>query len=211
MKTAASLSSLIVALAVLVSAPNAGAVSTAPATDTSTKSDRADRQGLSRQDRQSARLDQMFARLAEATDERRARRIANGIRRRLNQSGSDTIDILMRRANARMEAKKYGQALDLLDGVIRLRPQFAEGWNRRATVHFLLGNYGQSIADIEQVLRREPRHWGAIAGLSMILVAIDRKPEAVVMMNRALKVYPHQPKLKERRDRLANELKGSDI
>lgn len=210
MSMTASLSSLIIALVVLVSAP-AGAVTTAPSTEPVGKSDRADRKDLSRTQRQAARLDQLFSRLATATDARRARRIAGSIRRRMNQSGSNTIDILMRRANARMQSKKYGQALDLLDGVIRLRPAFAEGWNRRATVHFMLGNYGQSIADIEQVLVREPRHWGAIAGLSMILTAIDRKQEAVVMMEKALEVHPHQPKLKERRDKLKRELSGADI
>ncbi|MEM7696706.1 MAG: tetratricopeptide repeat protein [Pseudomonadota bacterium] len=198
-------------LAIAVAAP-AGAQPAVPAESLTPpqKGDRPDARPAE-DERRAARLDVMFGRLAATTDERRANRIARHIMRRMAQSGSDTVDFLMTRAALRMRAKEYGQALDLLDGVIRLEPEFAEGWNRRATVHFLAGNLGQSIADIEQVLQREPRHFGALAGLAMILRAMDRKPEALAVMDRALTIHPHLPRMRERRDRLRLELEGSEL
>ncbi len=153
----------------------------------------------------------MFGRLAKATDKRRADRIASHILRRMTQSGSDTVDLLMDRAGRAMKEKRYGDALDLLDGVIRLDPNFTEGWNRRATVYFLMNNYGRSIADIEQTLKREPRHWGALVGLAMILVTLEEKEEALKVMDRALEVHPFLEDIRERRDRYAAELAGSSI
>ena len=176
------------------------------------KADRApDTTARTAQERQQARLDLMFGRLENSTDKRRADRIARHIMRRLSQSGSDTVDVLMQRAGQAMQTENYGTALDLLDGVVRLKPDFAEGWNRRATVHFMKGDYGSSLSDIREVLRREPRHWGALAGLSMILVAVERKEEAVEVMDRALAIHPHLEEMRERRDSLVKELDGADI
>jgi Flp pilus assembly protein TadD len=73
------------------------------------------------------------------------------------------------------------------------------------------GDYGRSLADIEQVLKLEPRHWGALSGLAIILNSMERKEEALEVMNRALAVHPFLEKLKQRRDRLARELEGADI
>lgn len=162
-------------------------------------------------ERDRERLDALFDRLAHAASERRASRIARLILRRMTESGSDTVDLLMQRAADAMTAKNYGLALDYLDGVVRLRPDFAEGWNRRATVYFLKGDYAHSLADIETTLRIEPRHWGALAGLSMILLSVDKKAEAVAVMDRALEVYPFLSDMKERRDKLAKEVAGSEI
>lgn len=156
--------------------------------------------------RREERLDRMFEQLASADDKERADRIARQILRRLHRSGSDTVDLLMERASVAMEAEDFGLALDLLDGVVRMKPDFAEGWNRRATVNFMAGDLGQSVADIEQTLRNEPRHWGALLGLSMILVAMERDAEALAMMDRALAVHPFLDELKERRERLERGL-----
>lgn len=164
----------------------------------------------SAEDRRAQRLDMMFSRLAAAETKRRADRIARNILRRMSRSGSDTVDLLMVQAGAAMRAKRYGTALDLLDGVVRLDPEFPEGWNRRATVHFLRGDYSASLSDIEQVLRREPRHWGALAGLSMILVSMDRKSEAVVIMDKALAVHPFLEEMKRKREQLTKELDGAE-
>lgn len=163
------------------------------------------------EERRRARLDMMFERLAKASTKRRADRIARHIMRRLSRSGSPTVDVLMSRANNAMRRKRYGAALDMLDGVVRMRPDFAEGWNRRATVHFMRGDYGASLADIEQVLILEPRHWGALAGLSAILDAIERKKEALEVMDRALAVHPHLERVRERREKVAREVAGVEL
>lgn len=182
-----------------------------PAAETTGKGDLGARIGSTAAERQNARLDLLFGRLAESENKRRADRIARHIMRRLSRSGSPTVDLLMERAGGAMERKDYSAALDLLDGVVRLQPDFVEGWNRRATVHFMRGDYGASLADIEQVLRREPRHWGALAGLSMILVSVERKEEAIEIMDRALAIHPHLDEMRERREKLAEEVAGSDI
>ena len=173
------------------------------------KGDRRERVSTA-QERREQRLDRMFKQLANASSKERADRIGRHIMRRLGQSGSDTVDLLMTRAGIAIAAKNYGLALDLLDGVVRMEPEFAEGWNRRATANFLAGDMGASVADIEQVLRYEPRHWGALLGLSMILASIDREREAVAIMDRVLAIHPFLEELKERRDRMAMDL-GADI
>lgn len=203
---------LAAALAAPASAQDSGgAPGPPPRAETGVKGDFAARPGRTSEERRKARLDLMFGRLAAAGSKQRADRIGRQIMRRLSRSGSATVDLLMERAGAAMQAQRYGLALDLLDGVVRLKPDFAEGWNRRATVHYLRGDYGASLADIEQVLRYEPRHWGALAGLSMILVAVDRKDEAIEVMDRALAIHPYLEAMKDRRDRLVEELAGSDI
>ena len=89
-----------------------------------------------------------------------------------------------------MQAKKFAVALDFLDRVTVLEPKFAEGWNRRATVHFMMQSFGKSMADIERTLRLEPRHFGALSGMGMILKETGRKEAALHAYERVLAVYP---------------------
>lgn len=183
----------------------------APAPGKGDRAGAADEPKASVEDRRQERLNSMFDRLASADNKRRADRIARNIMRRMSRSGSSTVDVLMTQAGHAMKARRLAVALDLLDGVVRIEPEFAEGWNRRATVHYMRGDYSSSLADIEQVLRREPRHWGALAGLSMILVSIDRKSEAVEIMDQALAVHPFLDDMKKKREELVEELEGAQI
>lgn len=157
-----------------------------------------------------ARLEVLFERLAEAPSKERADKIAGNIRRLMLRSGSPTIDLLMVQANAAMREKNLSSALDVLDAVTRLAPEYPEGWNMRATVHFMRKDYGRSVADIERVLALEPRHWGALTGLAMILVSLDEDRAALTAMDEALAVHPHLDDLSERREKLAAELEGTD-
>ncbi|MCF3933930.1 tetratricopeptide repeat protein [Acuticoccus sp. M5D2P5] len=205
---------LLVALAVPVSAQQSGSVPTVPGITSdaaNAKGDRRDSASNTAEERREARLDLMYGRLANAKTKRRADRIASYIVRRLSQSGSPTVDLLMERSATAIKERRFADALDLLDGVVRLQPDFAEGWNRRATVHFMMEHYGQAVADIEQVLQREPRHWGALVGFAMILVTLERKAEAVEVMDRALAVHPFLEDTRTRRDRYAAEIAGLDI
>ena len=86
-----------------------------------------------------------------------------------SQSSSPSARFLMSRAVKAMNAKEFEDALVFLDDLTRLAPDFAEAWNKRATIHFILQNYGQSVADIQRTLALEPRHFGALSGLGMIL------------------------------------------
>ena len=102
-------------------------------------------------------------------------------------------------------------ALDLLDQVIALRPDYAEGFNQRATLHFMMENYGKSIVDIERTLALEPRHYGALAGLATILEHLGEKDRALETWYRVLSVYPAMKSAQDSVVRLEEELADSRI
>ena len=85
-----------------------------------------------------------------------------------SRSGDAEIDRLMARGVDEMQAGRHAESIATFSEVIRRRPGFAEGWNKRATVHYLAGNYKQSIADCDEVLKRNPAHFGAISGYGQI-------------------------------------------
>jgi len=117
----------------------------------------------------------------------------------------------MMRAKAAMDAQQIDVALKLLDAVIKLRPDYVEAWNRRATIYYLQNDYARSIADIEQVLSREPRHFGALAGLGMIMQDIGDDKRALDAFRKALAVNPHLEKVPELVKSLTEKVEGRDI
>jgi tetratricopeptide (TPR) repeat protein len=136
-------------------------------------------------------IDQLFATLAKPGDEAAGEAAAAEIQRRWQKSGSDTVDLLMGWAGQSVAAKDYGRALDFLDAVVTLKPDFAEGWNRRASVFYLRDDYGKALADLEKVLALEPRHFTALASLGLILRDIDRNKEALLALQKALDLDPY--------------------
>src|SRR3981189_1453536 len=116
-------------------------------------------------------LDFLFGALKAAPEETSAKHVEARIWALWLQTPSDTAALLMLRAKAAMEAEQIDVALKLLDAVVKLRPDYVEGWNRRATLYYLKNDYAHSLEDIEQVLVREPRHFGALAGLRPIMQA----------------------------------------
>jgi tetratricopeptide (TPR) repeat protein len=161
--------------------------------------------------RKPATTEDLFARLAVAKDAAEANGIANLIERRWSRSGSDTADLLMSRAGEALKASDHALAVELLDRVLSLKPDWAEAWNRRATAFFLLDDSASSIADIRQVLAREPRHFGAWAGLGHIYLSGGDKQRALEAYQKALAIHPHLPKLRDAIDRLKPEIEGRDI
>jgi len=161
--------------------------------------------------RKPATLDELFTRLAGAKDESEANGVANLIERRWARSGSDTADLLMSRAEDALKAKEFPLAVELLDRVLTLRPEWAEAWHRRATAFFLLDDPVSAIADIQRVLTREPRHFGAWAGLGHIYVSGGDKKRALEAYRKALAIHPYLAKLREAIERLTPEIDGRDI
>jgi tetratricopeptide (TPR) repeat protein len=156
-------------------------------------------------------LDDLFAKLPENATSPAGARIEQEILRRFSRSGSATADLLMSWAVDAMEKKNYPLALDVLDQIIVVKPDFAEAWNRRATVYFLNDDYGESLSDIRQTLALEPRHFGALAGFGMILKAMDRNAEAISVFRRALEINPRLDKVRESMKELEKETEGNDI
>src|SRR3954471_3918675 len=114
-------------------------------------------------------LDFLFGALKAAPDEASAKHVEARIWAIWIQTPSDTAALLMARAKTAVDAKKIEVAIKLLDSVVKLRPDYIEAWNRRATLYYMKNDYGRSLADIREVLTREPRHFGALAGLGMIM------------------------------------------
>jgi tetratricopeptide (TPR) repeat protein len=158
-----------------------------------------------------ASLDSLFERLAKAKDETEAKGVANLIERRWSRSGSDTADLLMTRASEAIQAKEHALGVELLDRVIALKPDWAEAWNRRATAFFLLDDVASSMADLRQVLAREPRHFGAWAGLGHIYMSAGDKTRALEAYRKALTLHPHIESVRPLVDKLAPEIDGRDI
>lgn len=157
------------------------------------------------------RLDTLFAELKRERNERKAERIAARIFEEWNRSGSASVDLMMLWSQKAMEAEKFDVALDFLDQVVTLSPDYAEGWNRRATVHFMMRSFGKSMADIDRTLQLEPRHFGALAGLAQIMKERGSKELALDAYQRVLDIYPMMRSAQNEVATLSEELAGEGI
>jgi tetratricopeptide (TPR) repeat protein len=108
-----------------------------------------------------------------------------------SRSGDAEIDGLMARGTEAMHAGRHADAVAVFTRIIEARPDFAEGWNRRATVHYLAGEYEKSIADCHEVLKRNPGHFGALSGMGQIYVQLEEYEKALEWYRRALEVNPN--------------------
>jgi len=153
----------------------------------------------------------VFGALKAAPDEASAKHVEARIWALWLQTPSDTVALLMVRAKAAMDAKNSDVALQLLDAVVKLRPDYVEGWNRRATLYYLRNDYTHSLQDIEQVLAREPRHFGALAGLGMIMQEVGDDKRALDAFRKALAINPHLEKVPELVKTLSEKVEGRDI
>ena len=156
-------------------------------------------------------LDFLFGALKAAPDEVSAKHVEARIWAVWLQTPSDTAALLMMRAKAAMDAQQVDVALKLLDAVVKLRPDYIEGWNRRATIYYLKNDYTHSLEDIQQVLIREPRHFGALAGLGMIMQEIGDEKRALDAFRKALAVNPHLEKVPDLVKSLTEKVEGRDI
>src|ERR1700686_980154 len=144
---------------------------------------------------QSHDINFLFEALKVAPDDESAKAVENRIWALWLASGSDTADLLMSRVKAATEAKEIDVAIELLDKIIAIRPDYVEAWNRRAPLYFTKKGFGRSIGDVAQVLAREPRHFGALAGLGTILQEIGDDKRALEVYRRAIAVHPHLQKI----------------
>jgi tetratricopeptide (TPR) repeat protein len=107
------------------------------------------------------------------------------------RSGDAAIDELMARGTEEMQSGQHAKAIETFTFVIKARPEFAEGWNRRATVHYLAGDFERSIADCGEVLKRNPLHFGALSGMGQIFFQMQDYDRALAWFRRALEVNPN--------------------
>ena len=108
-----------------------------------------------------------------------------------SRSGDPKIDALFAVGVEQMNQGQGQAAIATFSEIIRLKPEFAEGWNKRATIYFLIGDYDKSLKDCDEVIKRNPQHWGALAGYGQIYVQLDQPEQALVYFQRALAVNPN--------------------
>ena len=125
------------------------------------------------------------------------------------RSGDPGVDELMARGVAAMQEGQHADAISLFSKVIEEKPDFAEGWNKRATARYLAGRYAESIADCDEVLKRNPRHFGALSGLGEIYLALERPAQALAWYRRALEVNPNLLGVEFRIKQLEELLRGT--
>lgn len=156
-------------------------------------------------------LDFLFGALKAAPDATAAKAIEDRIWAVWIISPSDTANLLMTRVKTAIEAHDLDLALKLLDAIIAIKPDYVEAWNRRATIHYMRKDYNHSLADIRQILAREPRHFGALAGLGLIMQDLGDDKRALEIYRRALEVHPHLPKIPDLIKSLTEKVEGRDI
>jgi tetratricopeptide (TPR) repeat protein len=155
------------------------------------------------------RLDELFVRLQDAGDTVEAGRLERRIWRIWIATDDPEASRLMAEGTRAMALGRLVQARDRFDLLVALEPDFAEAWNKRATVHYLMGDYVASVQDIQQTLALERRHFGALSGLGMIYEAIDRPSAALRSFEAALAINPHLDSTRQRIEELRRELEGS--
>jgi tetratricopeptide (TPR) repeat protein len=156
-------------------------------------------------------LDFLFGALKAAPDEATAKAVEERIWAVWVSSRSDTTMLLMSRVKTALETKDVDLALKLLDGIVKIKPDYIEGWNRRATLYYMKKDYRRSLADIREVLKREPRHFGALSGLGLILQDLGDEKQALEVYRRALAVYPRLQRIPDLVKTLKEKVEGRDI
>ncbi len=139
------------------------------------------------------RLDVLFDNLKTAPTEEEAKPFEDAIWRVWMMSGNGSVDAEMLRGLHAMAQEDNETALEAFERVVAMQPDFAEGWNKRATVNYLLGRFDESVIDIQKTLALEPRHFGALSGLGLINLALGRDRQALEAFEAALRIHPHMP------------------
>ena len=156
-------------------------------------------------------LESLLGDLAVAPDAETAKPIEQAILREFLATESPTIELLMSRVAVTIQEKKYNTALALLDNIIELDPSYAEGWNKRATVNYLLDDYVAALRDVERALALQPNHFGAVYGLGLLMREFGARDLALDAFERALSINPFLENAQKAAENLEPEIKGVDI
>jgi tetratricopeptide (TPR) repeat protein len=155
-------------------------------------------------------LDELFTALRTAEGDA-ANAIEVKIIEEWSKSGSPAMDLLLERGREAMEREDWELAIEHLSALVDHAPEFAEGWNARATAYFHADRYGQSIADIRQTLALNPRHFGALSGLGIILEQLGQEAAALTAWRAVEELSPNRPDLDETIERLERTTRGQTL
>jgi hypothetical protein len=156
-------------------------------------------------------LDQLYGALARAKTDTDGRAIGEAIEEIWRMSGSDTIDLLLSRADSFVKLSDLDMAAQVLDSVVELAPDDAEGWYQRAMVHVMQNDYTHALADLKRALEIDPQHYQALNDLGVVLIQMGDKKGALEAFRNALKVNPFFDSAKQRVEELSRDVEGQDI
>ncbi|MGF1611465.1 MAG: tetratricopeptide repeat protein [Kiloniellales bacterium] len=162
-------------------------------------------------DQNDARLFGLFNQLQGATGRAEATATEAAIWHIWIEHDDRAVHLLMQKGIAAMNRGDRRGAFRDFDQIVQIAPDFAEGWNKRATVRYLLGQYEESLDDIERTLALEPRHFGALSGRGLVYVALDDLPQALQSFEAALAVNPHMPGVRSNAEAIRKVLKDREI
>ena len=162
-------------------------------------------------DQTDSRLNELFAQLREVSAPVEAAPIESQIWAIWLETSDQTAGSLLQTGIDAMRRGDHRAALKAFDRVVTIAPDFAEGWNKRATVHYLVGNLDQSLDDIATTLKLEPRHFGALSGRGLVYVNLDDLERALVSFEAALAVSPHMVGTRSNAEAILRFLKGREI
>ncbi len=128
-----------------------------------------------------------------------------------SQSGSPSMDLLLTRGRDALEEGDNIKAIRHFTALIDHAPDFAEGYNGRATAYFQVGRYGLSLEDIRHTLRLNPRHFSAMSGLALILEELGREEDALEAWREVEKLHPNRDGLKDAIARLERSVEGEAL
>jgi tetratricopeptide (TPR) repeat protein len=159
---------------------------------------------------QDGKLDTLYQKLSDPANAEWQLTLSD-ILREWSKSGSPAMDLLLKRGREAIEAGEFALAIGHLTALTDHAPDFAEGWNARATAFYLSGQFGPSVADIRRTLALNPKHFGALGGLGMILEETGRTDAAQKAYEASLAIHPHQDGLKAAVERLARAREGTEL
>lgn len=162
-------------------------------------------------DQNDPRLESLFQRLKAAPDLESGREIELYIWHIWSKTQTAGGGVLFRQGQQYMNEENHEKALESFSALVVIEPEFAEGWNKRATVHYLMGNLDASIADIKHTLALEERHFGALSGLGLIYDTLDQKEAALKAFRAALEIHPNIQTIRRRAEELIEETEGTAL
>ena len=153
------------------------------------------------------RLETLFITLSSSSDKQVIRATENQIWDIWFAHPNSDVERLMQIGVQRMNANRQSEAMIIFSQLVENFPDYAEAWNRRATLHYILGNYQESIDDIERVLSLEPRHFGALSGLGLVYLQLDQLRKAKEAFEDLIEVHPNSPNARENLRRVNEDLR----
>lgn len=162
-------------------------------------------------DQNAENLDPLFRELANAEYPETAQQLEREIWRAWLESGDEAVDEKLRAGIRAMQSGRMDAAIERFSKVVEMAPEFAEGWNKRATAYYLNDELAKSMLDIQKTLSLEPRHFGAISGMGLIFLQRGDERAALDAFEEVLKIHPMAPGAGKHAQRLREKLNGEEI